>query len=135
MSDRNYSVTYGGAIAASTTKTFLTLSFNASTAGTGIHVEIVRYTTDGTGTAYTPLKYNAAAQARVSLFSAKVNYTVEPTTPTVVEQYEIPNTAGQFWQLPLGRELYLPPSTVTGIRVVTPAGASGNVAVNAVNAE
>jgi predicted outer membrane repeat protein len=72
MSDRNYSVTYGGAIAASTTKTFLTfisgaatvdgdlvqvsVSFNASTAGTGIHVEIVRYTTDGTGTAYTPLK-------------------------------------------------------------------------------
>jgi hypothetical protein len=81
----------------------------------------VRYATTGTGTTYTPLKYNGEGQARASLCTAKVNNTVEPGTPVAVECWYVPNTAGQFWQLPLGREMYVPPSTLLGIRVTSAA--------------
>jgi hypothetical protein len=140
-----YSATYAGAIAASTTKTFLAwipgatqtgrlitveASFDASAPATGILVQIVRFTTDGTGTTYTPLRVNGEGQNRAALTPCKVNYSADPTTPTVAKQWYLPNTGGQFIQLPLGREFYIPVSTVTGIRLVTPAGASGNVSVN-----
>lgn len=97
------------------------VSFDAAAAAAGIKVELVRYATTGTGTAYTPLKYNGEAQNRAALCTAKVNDTVEPATPTVVECWYVPNTAGQFWQLPLGREVYVPSSTLMGIRVTSAA--------------
>jgi hypothetical protein len=97
------------------------VSFDASTAAAAIKVELVRYATTGTGTTYTPLKYNGEGQARASLCTAKVNNTVEPGTPVAVECWYVPNTAGQFWQLPLGREMYVPPSTLLGIRVTSAA--------------
>ena len=102
------------------------MSFDGSVPATGWAIEFVRYTTDGTGTAYTPLKYNGEAQNRVAMLTAKVNYTADPTTPTVVESYFVSNTGGQFWQMPLGRELYVPVSTIFGMRLVTPSGAAGN---------
>lgn len=97
------------------------VSFDASAAAAGIKVEVVRYATTGTGTTYTPLKYNGEGQARAALCTAKVNDTVEPGTPVPVECFYVPNTAGQFWQLPLGRELYVAPSTLVGIRVTSAA--------------
>ncbi|MFD1055411.1 hypothetical protein [Terrabacter terrigena] len=97
------------------------VSFDASAAAAGIKVELVRYATTGTGTAYTPLKYNGEGQARAALCTCKVNDTVEPGTPVVVETYYVPNTAGQFWQIPLGREAYLPSSTLIGLRVTSAA--------------
>lgn len=97
------------------------VSFDAATPAAGIKVELVRYATTGTGTTYTPLKYNGEAQNRAALCTAKVNDTVEPSTPTVVECWYIPNTAGQFWQLPLGRECYIPSSTLLGIRITSAA--------------
>lgn len=105
------------------------VSFDASTAAAGIKVELVRYTTTGTGTAYTPTRYNAAAQMMASVCTAKTNDTVEPGTPTVLEAWYVPNTAGQFWQLPLGREVSLPPSTLIGLRVTSAAivNCSGNL--------
>lgn len=134
---RLYSVTSGSiALSAATAKTIIELaagsavsadlvqasvSFDAATAAAGIVVELVRFTTTGTGTGYTPLKYNDAAQMMASVVTAKVNDTVEPGTPTVVESYFVPNTAGQFWQLPLGRELVLPPSGFLGLRVTSAA--------------
>lgn len=142
-----YSVQTGAlAVSASTTKTYLGLitsatstgrlvaasvSFDEDAATLNPAVELVRFTTDGTGTAYTPLRYNADGQNRAAVFTAKTNYTVEPTTPTVVETWYIPITSGQFWQLPLGREFYLPVSTVTGLRIVTQSGVTGNVRINA----
>lgn len=130
-----FSVTAAGALAAATAKTVievaatatssarfvqLAVTFDASTAAAGILVEITRFAATGTGTAYTPLKYNGEAQSRAALCTAKVNDTVEPATQTVVESYYVPNTAGQMWQLPLGRELYAV-NTLTGIRVTSPA--------------
>lgn len=104
------------------------VSFDAATAAAGIKVELVRFAATGTGTAYTPLRYNGEAQARSAVCTAKTNDTVEPTTPTTVEAWYVPNTAGQFWQLPLGREVYLPPSTTMGLRVTSAAAV--NCAVN-----
>lgn len=134
---RLYSVTNGTvSLSAATAKTVIELaagatiqadlcevavSFDASSAAAGIKVEIVRYATTGTGTAYTPLKCNAAAQSLASIVTAKVNDSAEPATPTVVDTYYVPNTAGQFWQLPLGREIALAPSTILGIRVTSAA--------------
>lgn len=97
------------------------VSFDAAAAAAGIKVELVRFTTDGTGTAATPSRYNGEAQNRAAVMTAKTNYSAEPTTPTVVEVFYVPNTAGMFWQLPLGRELYLPTSIVTGLRVTSAA--------------
>jgi hypothetical protein len=134
-----YSVTTGiatpVALAAATAKTVIEIasgaqtgrmvqaavSFDASAAAAGIKVEVVRYATTGTGTTYTPLKYNGEAQNRVAVMTAKVNDTVEPGTPTPIECWYVPNTAGQFWQLPLGRDLYIPASLIIGIRITSAA--------------
>lgn len=134
---RDYSVTNGAvALAAAIAKTIIeiacgatvsadlvqaSVSFDASAAAAGIVVELVRFTATGTGTGYTPLKYNDSAQMMASIVTAKINDTVEPTTPTIIESYFVPNTAGQFWQLPLGRELVIPPSTLLGLRITSAA--------------
>lgn len=97
------------------------VSFDAAAAAAGIKVELVRYTATGTGTAYTPTRYNAAAQMMAAVCTAKTNDTVEPSTPTVIEAWYVPNTAGQFWQLPLSREPALLPSSVIGLRVTSAA--------------
>lgn len=142
-----FSVTNGGvALVAATAKTVAEVAtgaavsarlvsadvtFDASTPTAGVKVELVRYTTTGTGTAYTPLKYNGEAQNRAAVVTAKINDTVEPGTPTVVATYYVPNTGGVLYQLPLGRELYLPPSSFLGVRVTAPTG-TPNCAVNCV---
>lgn len=95
----------------------LEVSFNDSAAAAGTKVEFVTYTGASTGTAYTPKKYNDGAQGRVSNTSAKINDTVEPTSPTVLDVFYLPNTAGMFFQWPLGCELYVPVSTIFGVRV------------------
>lgn len=97
------------------------VSFDASVPAAGIKVELVRYATTGTGTAYTPLKYNAAAQSQAATATAKTNDTVEPSTPTVIECWYVPNTAGQFWQLPLGREVALVAGALIGLRITSAA--------------
>lgn len=97
------------------------VTFDAATAGAAVKVEMVRYATTGTGTTYVPLKYNGEGQARAALCTAKVNDTAEPGTPVPVECWYVQNTGGQFWQLPLGRECYVPPSTLIGLRVTAPA--------------
>ena len=132
-----YSVNNGGsALVAATAKTLveitttstqearikqLQVSFNDSSAAAGTKVELVTYTGASTGTAYTPKKYNADAQGRAANTSAKINDSVEPTTPTVLDVWYLPNTAGLFMQWPLGCELYIPISTIFGVRV-TAAG-------------
>lgn len=124
------------ALAAATSKTVIELTapstatarlvqwavtFDASTPAVAIKVEIVRYVSSGTGTVYTPLKYNGEGQARAALCTAKVNDTVEPATPVSIEVYYVPNTGGFVMQYPLGRECYLIPSTTIGLRVTSAA--------------
>ena len=98
----------------------LTFSTDATVTSGQFLVEIVRFTSDGTGSAGTPVKYGGTQQTVVS--TTKTNYTVEPTSATVVEAFWIPATSFTeiFW--PLGREIYIPVSTVLGIRVTAPSG-------------
>ena len=132
---RDYMVNSGAiALAAATAKTVVELltpagvsadvvqvsvTFDASTAGAGIVVELCRGAATGTGTAQTPARYNDAAQMIAPSTAAKVNDTVEPATLTVIESYFVPNTAGLFWQLPLGRELVIAPATLLSLRVTS----------------
>lgn len=132
-----YSVNNGGStLVAATAKTLveittpstqevrlkqLAVSFNDSAAAAGTKVELVTYTGASTGTAYTPKRYNADAQARPANTSAKINDSVEPTSPTVIDVFYLPNTAGLMLQWPLGCEYFVPVSTIFGVRI-TAAG-------------
>lgn len=99
----------------------LTFSSDATVTTGQFLVELVLFTTDGTGTAGTPVKYGATQDSVVS--TTKTNYTVEPTTATVVDAFWIPATSvtSIFW--PLGREIKVPVSKVLGVRVTAPSGA------------
>jgi hypothetical protein len=94
-----------------------------------VKVEIVSYTGASTGTAFTPLRANGEAQNVAAVSTAKINDTVEPTTPTVRRTWFIPPTSGVLWQFPLGREIgYMPVSSIYGIRCTAANGV--NVAIN-----
>lgn len=139
-----YSVTTGAtAIGAAATKTVIELA-TASTAsgrivgltasfdlasGTPPAVEIGKYTATGTGTTYTPLKYNGEAQNRAAVWTAKINHSVEPSTFTLIDGLYVYGNQAQW---PLGRELYVPPSAFYGVRLITPSGVSGNYRVTVI---
>ena len=132
-----YSVDSGaGALTAATAKTLIEISTpstqtnrlvelvvgcDATAAGT-LKVELIQATT-GTGTAYTPKKFNAEAQNRVANTTAKVLDTVEPTSVTVLRTWEFPLPLGGFViQQPLGREHYMPTSVMYGYRFTSSIG-------------
>lgn len=96
----------------------VSVSFDGVTAAnTPVLIELARYTADGTGTAYTPVKNDPAAPA--ALCSAKVNYSAEPTidTANVVANWRItPNGGAYTEQLPLGDEPMCAVSSWIGIR-------------------
>lgn len=95
-----------------------------------VKVELTTWSSDGTGSAYTPKKINGEAQNRASIATAKTNYTVEPTSPTVVQTDEalFPGSARDVFG-PLGRELgYMAASAFMGLRC-TP-GASIDLTAN-----
>lgn len=142
-----YSVTTGlTALAAATAKTMIEINPGANTpveligmdvsssyltSGTPVSllVELVSYAASGTGTAYTPRRYGQAVGVATS--TAKINDTVEPSTPTVVQGYELILPGGPFpWLWPAGREYFLSVSTFNGIRLT--ASAVCSVIVNAV---
>lgn len=83
-------------------------------------VELVIFTTDGTGSAGTVVKYGQTQATAQS--TTKTNYTAEPTTASVVDAFWVPATqmVSMFW--PLGRELDVPVSRVLGVRVTAPSG-------------
>jgi hypothetical protein len=93
-------------------------------------VDFVTYAATGTGTAYTPKKHGQAVGTAET--TAKVNLTVEGTTPSVLWSEVYANPFTLRIQYPLGRELFHPVSTVMGIRLTPsvvpdathPAGAS-----------
>lgn len=98
----------------------LTFSSDATVTTGQYLIELVMFTTDGTGTAGTPVKYGPTQDTVVS--TTKTNYTAEPTTATVVDAFWVPATQPMevFW--PLGRELKIPTSRVLGVRVTAPTG-------------
>lgn len=95
------------------------ISFNGVTqANTPVTVDFCTYAATGTGTAYTPKRFGQAVG--VSSVTAKVNDTVEPTTPTVLYSWFITPLSGIWYPMPLGRELLQAVSTIQGIRLTAP---------------
>jgi hypothetical protein len=82
-------------------------------------VELVRFTTDGTGTSATPFKLGGSSTV---VSTSKSNYTVEPTTATVVASYWIPAAQLYGYVFPLGREISLGVSGLITVRVTAPSG-------------
>jgi hypothetical protein len=88
--------------------------------------EIVRFTTDGTGTAVTPTALEPANPAAIG--TAKANYTVEPTTPTVVYEDRVSPIGNTFiWEVPPGREIYCAVSNLLALRLTALTNAQSNL--------
>lgn len=101
-------------------------SGDSTSAGT-LKVELVTWTSDGTGTAYTLKKRNAASQGRAAVTTAKTDYTVAPTgTITVLETklFAVP-IGGYEIELPLSRECHMPISTFMGWRFTSSVNQNG----------
>lgn len=129
----------GAALVAATAKTLIELSSGSTvtariievffgadptTSGT-LKVELIS-ATSGTGTAYTPKRVNADGQNRAANATAKINDTVEPSSVTVLRTWMFPLPMGGFdLQFPLGREPYLPVSTMFGLRFTSSITANG----------
>lgn len=107
----------------------LVLGFDSvDAANAGVLVELVRYAANGTATSFTPVAVEQADPA--ALCSGFVNYTAEPTTPTVLDVLRM---------TPVGSTLILPfppedepiqnVSTFVGIRLTAPQ-AQNNVSVS-----
>lgn len=112
------------------TNRLVELDIGCDATGTGtLKVELIQ-ATSGTGTAYTPKKFNGESQNRVANTTAKTNDTVEPTSVTVLRTWEFPLPLGGFAiQQPLGREHYMPPSVMYGYRLTASIGANAFVTV------
>lgn len=123
-------VATGSAVTNDVIRRFVASDYTTIATPIAVKIELTTWSSDGTGTAYTPKKINGAAQAQAAASTAKINYTVEPTSPTVVEtDYAVfPGSARDVFG-PLGRELASQPaSSFVGVRV-TP-GASINLTAN-----
>lgn len=96
-----------------------------------LKVELITWTTDGTGSAYTPKAANGEGLLAAATTTAKIDYTVAPSgTITVEKTWMFPLPLGGFEvQLPLGRENSINVSTKFGLRV-TSTTVSPNVYAN-----
>ena len=93
------------------------LGFDGVTAAnTPVVVEIVTWTTDGTGTSGTVVQtYGRAITAG---FTTKYAYSVEPTTPTLVDRYSLtPNGGAIVYDYPRDRTPDTAVSNLIGIRL------------------
>jgi hypothetical protein len=143
MAKAGYTAEVGAAVAlaAATAKTVLSviapaqfgvdlikyrISFDGVTASAvPVLVELVTWTTDGTGTSGTIVQvYGRSITAG---FTTKYNYSVEPTTPTLVERYSItPNGGTVLYDFPLGTSPDTAVSNLIGIRCTAPAAVNVN---------
>lgn len=91
-------------------------------------VELVTWTTDGTGTGGTVVQvYGRTITAG---FTTKYNYSVEPTTPTLVDRYSItPNGGTVLYDFPLGTSPDTAVSNLIGIRCTAPAAVNVNASM------
>ncbi len=138
MAKAGYSATTGAAVAlvAATAKTVLSviapaqfgvdltkyrLGFDGVTASAvPVLVEVVAFTTDGTGTGGTVNQvYGRSITAG---FTTKYNYSAEPTTATVVDHYTMtPNGGVIVYDFPLGTTPDTAVSNLIGLRLTAPA--------------
>jgi hypothetical protein len=88
-------------------------------------VELVTWTTDGTGTSGTVVQvYGRSITAG---FTTKYNYSAEPTTPTLVDRFSLtPNGGTIVYDFPLGTSPDTAVSNLIGIRCTAPAAVNVN---------
>jgi hypothetical protein len=138
MSKAGYSAATGAAVAlaAATAKSVLSvispaqfgvdltkfrIGFDGVTASAvPVLVELVQFTTDGTGTSGTVNQvYGTAITAG---FTSKYNYTAEPTTATVVDHWTLtPNGGLVIYDFPLGTSPNTAVSQLFTLRCTAPA--------------
>jgi hypothetical protein len=102
------------------------VGFNSQTStDQAVLLELVRFTTDGTGTAVTPAACDPGNPAAIG--TAKHSYTVEPTTATVVFVDRItPQQGGTIIiQIPMTRERVCPVSNLIALRLTAANAQSG----------
>ncbi len=100
----------------------LKIGFDGVTASAlPVLVEIIRFTTAGTGTAVTPLQQSGRTIAHG--VAATKNHTVEPTTPTLADpdMWFDPNKLALLYDWALGDEIDTAVSEGLGLRVTAPA--------------
>lgn len=74
----------------------------------------------GTSTAITPVPIDQGETA--SLGAAARTYTVEPTVITVLDTFRVSPIGNTFlWEIPPGREYFMPVSKTFALRVTSPA--------------
>ncbi len=146
MSKAGYASEVGAAVAlaATTAKTVLSviapaqfgvdltkirIGFDGVTASAvPVLVELVYYTTDGTGTAGTVNQvYGRAITAG---FTTKYNYSVEPTGPTSLDRWTLtPNGGLVIYDWPLGSTPDTAVSNLLGLRCTAPAVVNVNASM------
>lgn len=89
-------------------------------------LQVQRITTTGTGTSTTPLleEPQSAALGSARIGTCKTADSVEPsyTASTVLVQASVNSLTGRDIPFPPGSELYVSPSAILGVAVVTPSG-------------
>ncbi len=140
-----YSVTSGKvALSAAATKSLVLLnpatdafkvvqidvSFDSSTAGASIQVDLYRTTTLGTptGTTGTVVKVSGVGDIAAAGTTALTALTAEPTAVEVIDSFFLTPQGGTFvLQYPLGREpMAAAAGNRIGVRAITPTGVSPN---------
>lgn len=104
----------------------INVGFNSQTStDAAVLLELVRFTTDGTGTAVTPAASDTGNPAAIG--TSKYNYSVEPTTATVVWVQRItPQQGGTMvYQIPMTRERVCPISNLIALRMTAAQAQSG----------
>jgi hypothetical protein len=143
MAQTMYSAEVGAAVAlsAGVAKTVLTviapaqfgvdlrkyrLGFDGVTASAiPVVVELVTWTTDGTGTGGTVVQ--TSGRAITAGFTTKYAYSVEPTTPTLVDRFTLtPNGGTIVYDFPYGDSPDTAVSNLIGIRCTAPAAVNAN---------
>ena len=142
---------YQTAIAASTTKTILMLiggandypvlcqlkvSFDSTSTTLGkVRVQVVQSTQATAGTSTAGTVNQVRGYVATSNITAAVNYTVEPTVLSVVDEFLVDATTGFILPNSLSREFQGHTSSGTvkglGVRIITPAGGTVGYAVTA----
>lgn len=143
MAKAGYTAEVGAAVAlvAATAKTVLSviapaqfgvdlikyrIGFDGVTASAiPVVVELVTWTTDGTGTSGTVVQvYGRSITAG---FTTKYNYSAEPTTATLVDRFTLtPNGGTVLYDFPLGTSPDTAVSNLIGIRCTAPAAVNVN---------
>jgi hypothetical protein len=96
------------------------VSFDGVTAANEpVLIEVVKFTTDGTGTAATVQQlYGRTITAG---FTAKRDYSAEPTVPTVLDELSLdPNKGTFYYDVPLGESIDTAVSELIGLRMNAP---------------